>query len=171
MNLYRRILRDLGDDSDPDRSALKYIYRLEIDLKNMVAAFKYIWEGTAPGKKHIEPFIPGGTISVGLLNDMTLVKELDEALELIERTRFHEAVEKGIIYYAETGFLHEMERFFEEVLIRKAQTTRRFHPFGIGVFLGYAWALFAEMTNLRAIITGISFKTGAGQIRKGLIHV
>jgi len=31
------------------------------------------------------------------------------------------AVEKGIIYYAETGFLHEMERFLEEVYIKKTK--------------------------------------------------
>jgi vacuolar-type H+-ATPase subunit C/Vma6 len=48
---------------------------------------------------------------------------------------------------------------------------RRFNPFGVGVFLSYLWAQFAEMTNLRSIINGISFGLGSGQIRKVLIYV
>ncbi len=75
------------------------------------------------------------------------------------------------IYFAETGFLHEMERFFEEVFIQKTRLFYRFHPFGVGVFVGYVWSQFVELTNLRTIINGIAFKTGAGQMRKGLIYV
>ncbi len=95
----------------------------------------------------------------------------DQAFEMVESTTFHSAVEKGIIYFAETGFLHEMERFFEEVFIRKTQMYRRFDPFGVGVFVGYVWCQFVELTNLRTIINGIAFRTGAGQIRKGIIYV
>lgn len=168
-SMYHRILDQLTGDRN-GRGLLRGIYRLEIDLRNITAVLKHLWEGLLPGQQHFTPYIRGGTVSTQFLESMTTVQSLDEAFELLEQTPFHEAVEKGIIYYAETGFLHEMERFFEEVFIRKTQTFRRMHPFGISVFIGYVWSHYVEMTNLRAIINGIAFKTGAGQIRKGLIY-
>ena len=147
------------------------IIRFEIDLKNITAALKNIWENNKTGPKDPATFINGGTLSISFLNEMSLASKLDDALVMIESTKFHKAVEKGIIYYAETGFLHEMERFFEEVFVIRTQAYRRFQPFGVGVFISYVWAQFIELTNLRTIINGVAFKTGAGQIRKGIIYV
>ena len=170
MNFYRHILRQL-DQKDNNIEILKNIFRFEIDMKNIISALKFVWEGAKPDQENGETFTPGGNINTEFLYEISGAKELDEAFEMVEKTPFHSAVEKGIIYYAETGFLHEMERFFEEVFIRKTQFYRRFQPFGVGVFLGYVWCKFVELTNLRTIINGIAFRTGAGQIRKGLIYV
>jgi len=170
QNIYRKTLRILNR-SDDNMRILKEVFHLEIDLKNVASALKYVWEGIHPDRINPETFIPGGTISIRYLNEISEADSLDEAFEMLESTPFRPAVEKGIIYFAETGFLHEMERFFEEVFIQKTQSYRRFHPFGIGVFMGYLWAQFAELTNLRTIINGIAFGSGTGQIRKGLIYV
>jgi len=170
QNIYREILRILNRSDDNIR-ILKEIFRLEIDLKNVSSALKYVWKGIPPERNNTDTFIPGGTISIRYLSEISEAESLDEAFEMLESTPFRPAVEKGIIYYAETGFLHEMERFFEEVFIKKTQTYHRFNPFGIGVFIGYLWAQFAELTNLRTIINGIAFSSGVGQIRKGLIYV
>jgi len=170
LNFYRYILRTL-DGKDNNMKILRNIFRYEIDMKNIATALKFVWEGLQPGQENVTAFIPGGNISIQFLTEMSCVKELDEAFEMVESTTFHSAVEKGIIYFAETGFLHEMERFFEEVFIRKTQMYRRFDPFGVGVFVGYIWCQFVELTNLRTIINGIAFRTGAGQIRKGIIYV
>ena len=159
------------DNSNENTTVLNDIIRFEIDLKNITSALKNIWENNKIGPKDPATFISGGTLSVSFLNEMSLVSKLDDALEMIESTKFHKAVEKGIIYYAETGFLHEMERFFEEVFVMRTQVYRRFQPFSVGVFISYVWAQFIELTNLRTIINGIAFKTGAGQIRKGIIYV
>ena len=167
--VYKRILRSLNG-SDDDSMILKEVFRLEIDMKNVTSALKFVWEELKPAEDS-GIFIRGGSINTGYLNDISGAVSLDEAFEMLESTPFRPAVEKGIIYYAETGFLHEMERFFEEVFIRKTQSYRRFNPFGVGVFIGYLWAQFAELTNLRTIINGIAFCSGAGQIRKGLIYV
>ncbi len=155
----------------PENKVLREVYRLEIDKKNIVAALKSVWEGDSGIGNSTIPFARGGNVDLKFLNELVQVKSPDEALEMIESTPFSEAIEKGIIYYAETGFLHEMERFFEEVYIKKTQYFRRFDSFGNGPFIGYVWAHYVEMTNLRLIINGIAFKTGAGQIRKGLIYV
>jgi vacuolar-type H+-ATPase subunit C/Vma6 len=168
-NVYGGILRSLSR-TDDDSMALKEVFRLEIDMKNVTSALKFVWEGLKPAEDS-EIFIRGGSVNMGYLHEISVAASLDEAFEMLESTPFRPAVEKGIIYYAETGFLHEMERFFEEVFIRKTQSYRRFNPFGVGVFIGFLWAQFAEMTNLRTIINGISFGLGSGQIRKGLIYV
>ena len=170
QNIYRKILR-FRSGSDSDMRILTEVFRLEIDLKNVASALKFVWEGVQSDRNNSETFIPGGTISVRYLNEISEADSLDEAFEMLESTPFRPAVEKGIIYFAETGFLHEMERFFEEVFIRKTQSYHRFNPFGIGVFIGYLWAQFTELTNLRTIINGIAFSSGVGQIRKGLIYV
>jgi len=169
-HLYRRVLEVL-DVSDGDEMTLREIFRYEIDLKNITSALKRVWERTSRASGEGETFIKGGSLGEKFLDEMSRVDKLEEALEMIEETHFHGAVEKGIIYYAETGFFHEMERFLEEVLIIKAQSYRRFQPFGIGPFIAYLWAHFAEMTNMRTIINGIAFKAGPGQIRKGLLYV
>lgn len=169
QNLYNNIFRRL-DTSDEDVRILKNVYRYEVDLKNIVSSLKHIWRRAA-SKQGTERYIRGGTLNENFLHDLMNAKNLDEAFEMIETTEYHEAVEKGVIYYAETGFLHEMERFFEEVFIRRTQTYRRTHPFGVGPFIAYIWAHYAEVTNLRTIINGIAFRTGAGQMRKGLIDV
>jgi len=167
---YRHIL-SLLEKTDNDTKILREIFRFEIDLKNITFALKFVWEGAQRGIDSTEAFIPGGKLNIPFLHKMSQATKLDDALEMVESTQFHQAVEKGIIYFAETGFFHEMERFFEEVFINKTQTYRRFHPFGIGVFMAYVWAHFVELTNIRTIINGIAFKTGAGQIRKGLIYL
>ncbi|MFC1692072.1 V-type ATPase subunit [Candidatus Latescibacterota bacterium] len=169
-NVYRHILKNL-DNADDDTLILRTLYLFEIDLKNIKTALKYVSEGVKPGQQILEDFIPGGNIGIQFFDEMSRSSGLDEALEMIESTQFSKAVEKGIIYFAETGFFHEMERFFEEVFILKAWSYRRHDPFGIGIFVGYVWSQFVELTNLRTIINGIAFRTGAGQIRKGLIYV
>lgn len=170
LNIYQHIMR-LLDQKDNGKNILRDIFRLEIDMKNIISALKFVWEGVQPDQNNSDTFIPGGTINIRFLNEISRAKALDEAFEMVESTPFRPAVEKGIIYFAETGFLHEMERFFEEVFIQKTQSYRRFHPFSVGVFIGYVWAQFVELTNLRTIINGIAFKSGPGQIRKGLIFV
>ncbi len=167
--VYEGIFKSLGK-SDDNTAILRDVYRLEVDMKNVTTALKYVWQGLKPAKE-TDKFIHGGSINTGFLHETAGAETLDEAFEMLEGTPFRMAVEKGIIYYAETGFLHEMERFFEEVFIRKTVSFRRFNPFGVGVFLSYLWAQFAEMTNLRTIINGIAFGLGSGQIRKGLIYV
>ncbi|MBT4484019.1 MAG: V-type ATPase subunit [Candidatus Latescibacteria bacterium] len=169
-NFYRHILKKL-DRTDSDMAVLRKIFRLEIDIINIKSALKSVWERVLPGKEDISAFIRGGSVPVHFLEEMSRVNELEDAFEMIESTPFGPAVEKGIIYFAETGFFHEMERFFEEVFIRKALSYRRFDPFGVGVFIGYVWGLFVEMTNLRTLINGIAFRSGAGQMRKELIYV
>ncbi len=156
---------------NPENKVLREVYRLEIDKKNIVAALKSVWEGSHFTENTAIAFARGGNVAIAFLNKLEQVKSPDEAFEMIESTPFSEAIEKGIIYYAETGFLHEMERFFEEVYIKKTQFYRRVDAFGDGPFIGYVWAHYVELTNLRLIINGIAFKTGAGQIRKGLIYV
>ena len=169
-NYYSQIM-NLLCSGDGDVSILRHIFRFEIDLKNLTSALKFIREGSPNGNDDSGTFIKGGTLNISFFNEMSKLSEFEEALEMIEKTQFHKAVEKGIIYFAETGFFHEMERFLEEVLISKTQSYSRFHPFGVGVFIGYLWGQYVELTNLRTIINGIAFKTGAGQIRKGLIYV
>ena len=169
-NAYKGILQKL-DVTDQNKKILKDIIRHEIDMKNIATALKEVWNGDSALQSTSAKFISGGFINRGLLDEISQAKELDEAFEMIEGTQFSPAVEKGIIYFAETGFLHEMERFFEEVLINKIIAKRRFDPFGIGVFIGFIWGKYVELTNLRTIINGIAFKLGRAQIRKGLIHV
>lgn len=170
LYVYHYILKHL-DQPNYNMKILRDIYRFEIDMKNIKSALKFVWEGLEPLQSNGNSFISGGNINIQFLNEMSRVKTLDEAFEMVEFTPFHQAVEKGIIYFAETGFLHEMERFFEEVFIQKTRLFYRFHPFGIGVFVGYVWSQLVELANLRTIINGIAFRTGAGQIRKGLIYV
>ena len=167
---YKGILLKL-DESDQNKKILKDTIRHEIDMKNIATALKEVWGEASALQGASATFISGGFINRQFLGEISQAKELDEALEMIEGTQFSPAVEKGIIYFAETGFLHEMERFFEEVFINKIIAKRRFDPFGIGVFIGFIWGKYVELTNLRTIINGIAFKLGAAQIRKGLIHV
>ena len=169
-SFYKRTLKLFQKNND-EMKILRDILRFEIDLKNLKTALKLVWEGADLMLNDSEFYIPGGIINSLYLEKISGAKTLDEAFEMVETTPFSPAVEKGIIYFAETGFLHEMERFFEEVFIRRALSYRRFNPFGIGVFMGYVWAQFAELTNLRTIINGIAFKFEPGQIRKGLILV
>jgi len=170
VNFYSRLMQRLYTDSE-DMSVIRNVYSVEIDMKNVLSVLKFIWERRDRDWDIERDFAHGGKISLSFLNDMLRCPSLDEAFEMLEKTPFHTAVEKGIIYYAETGFLHEMERFFEEIFIRKTQMYRRCSPFGIGVFISYVWAQFIELTNLRTIINGIAFRAGPGQIRKGLVYV
>jgi vacuolar-type H+-ATPase subunit C/Vma6 len=170
IRAYRGMLAAL-DETDHNGKVLRDVLRSEIDLKNIARALKIAVQDEKQGISENETFIPGGFVAFQTLNDIGDSKDMDEALEKVETTPYHTAVEKGILYYAETGFIHEMERFFEEVFIRKALSYRRFDPFGIGVFVGYLWGKYAEMTNLRAIVNGISFRLGPAQIRSELLYV
>ena len=165
----RYLLSQLHQSFEDDR-ILVDLLRFEIDMKNILVALKHVWAGMDHGDRR-DTFIHGGNIRKSVLADMIGKKDLDDVFEMIESTPFHTAIERGIIYYAETGLLNDMEHFFEEVFIRRAQKFRRYQLFSIGVFVGYLWAQYGEMTNLRTIINGIAFHSGPGQIKKGLLYV
>ncbi|MFC1539271.1 V-type ATPase subunit, partial [Candidatus Latescibacterota bacterium] len=115
--VYEGILKSLNGSGD-DKMILREVFRLEIDLKNVTSALKFVFEGLKPASDS-SIFIRGGSINHSYLKEISCASSMDEAFEMLESTPFKPAVEKGIIYYAETGFLNEMERFFEEVFIRK----------------------------------------------------
>ena len=62
-------------------------------------------------------------------------------------------------------------RALEDLLFRKAYSTSKGDPLGIGISISYLWAKANEVTNMRIVVKGVSVGMPVERMREELIVV
>lgn len=149
---------------------IEEVIRSEIDFLNILTCLKLIHEDYKLKETELS-YIKGGWLKETLFENMLKCEAIEDAFSLLEGTEFFSAVEKGVIYLAETGRLSTMERFLEEVVIKKGCRMYGADPLSISVAIGYLWKKYNEVVNLRSIAWGIAYGMPAFTIKGELIFV
>lgn len=117
-------------------------------------------------------FVPGGKVlTEQRFLSLTDKRSVQAVVREIEDTPYAEVVKKAKPALLKSGKISTLERALEELLIRKAGAMFRLDPFSIGVVIGYIWAKFNEVVNLRVILVGKTVGMPPHRIEEELILI
>lgn len=167
---FKSLAKEL-EKKDKNIVFVEAVIRSEIDFLNILTCLKLIYENCLSEEKELFYYIKGGWLEEAFFENMLKCKVIEDTFSLLERTEFFSAVEKGVIYFAQTGRLSTIEKFLEEVIIKKGCHMYRADPFSISVAIGYLWKKYNEVVNLRSIVWGIAYGMSASTIKGELIFV
>lgn len=156
---------------DSNHQQIKSVIETEIDIINVMTTLRLVSEGIGI-EKGGTLFLTHGALDMKFLLDLLKCEKPVDILERLERTRYAYAVEKGILLFGETGKISIIERFLEEILIRKCvKMFYRGDPLGISIAIGYIWLKYNEFINIRLISGGLAFGMPVNAIRQELVFV
>lgn len=159
----KQTLTDLKQLDTPLFKALK----IEEDIINLLISFRFI-HLSLETKDIVQWFVSAGYIPRPLLVQIAQSETIAQALNLLQKTKYHSALAEGLKRYERVKHLSEFERvlhhYRNRILIRyMAQDS-----LGVGVPLGYLTLQENEIRNIRAIAWGIQLRQSANQIKDDL---
>ncbi len=165
---YEQAFRKLGGRS-LNVGLVREIILREIDITNIMTALRLVKDEIDPNiaKKF---FIVGGKeISIEKLESFLDMDSIEDVVADLSRTIYGDILEKHMDDYFETGSLVRLERSMEETVVRKGISMFRADPLSIGLIIGYIWAKYNEITNLRIIARGKVVGMPEKKMREALI--
>ncbi len=161
--------RSQASGGDPNSAIVLRMLDMQIDLANVRSALDRV-RHLARGEE-IGGFapIPGGTLGLGLLNEIARSANLVDAFEVLADTYFAPGIDKGILAFGRAQSLGVMERFLEIVVIDHGCRLFRRDPLSVAVPLGYLWRKHSEFLNLRILLRGKAYRMPANTMRKEML--
>ncbi len=158
----------LQDDVDSDGQSMIDALKDEIDLFNLRSALKVSLGGGGefPG----DP-IPHGRIPDDVLKRISTSGSLGEAVTLLDRTVYHQALEEGISEAAGRGDLGRIERILESLRLRRLSSRAAGDPLGLGFALRFLAEIDLEAQNLRLAARASAGLIPASVAQEAMIHV
>jgi len=154
-----------------NRQILAEMVRAEVDCRNIITLLRLVKEGESAKAEGAGFFIEGGKeINLKIFLSLLRAEEVEELVSALSRFEGGEALEAAREESALTGSLSPFEREIEKFLLAQALRLARQDPLSIGVVIGYLWAKYAEVKNLRLILRGKVAGMPLEEIRKELIR-
>jgi V/A-type H+-transporting ATPase subunit C len=165
---FENALESLHDETYDDRS-MREMVATEIDVTNIRSVLKLVRDRISLDDAE-EYLIPGGSLKVERLMALMKAGTIKAALKMLMGTpyEFLGQVPEEILKQEKISvFEKDLERF----LIRKGTDWFFGDPLSIAIAIGYVWAKFTEVTNIR-IISRLKMADVAEKIiREELVHV
>jgi len=165
---FENALEAIQDETYDDR-IMREMVTTEIDVTNIRSVLKMIRD-RIPVEEAEEILIPGGTLKVKRLMALVKAGTIRDAMKQLAGTPYEfvgQVPEETFKQEKISVFEKELERY----LIRKGIGWSLGDPLTIAIAIGYVWAKFTEVTNIRIIarlkMADVSEKT----IREELVHV
>jgi V/A-type H+-transporting ATPase subunit C len=144
---------------------------VQTDTTNLVTVFRLI-SADLPDEDHERFYLPGGgVITKELFVELSALSDIDEVLDRLKGTPYHGMLENQLVNYLEANSIAVLERSLEDFLMRKALSSWRGDPLGIGIIISYLWGKQNEVTNLRIIVKGKSVGMPEERLWRELILV
>ncbi len=150
---------------------VKEVLMREIDFVNLMTVLRLPRDQMTPDE--IEKYlIDGGKeLSIKRLKELATRKNHEDIIDAVRDTKYHAALAAGLEQFFKTGALSVIERHMEEYIIQKCVAMFRADPLSVGLIIGYIWAKFNEIVNLRIIVRGKALGMPEERIREGLVLV
>src|SRR5512136_390932 len=165
---FENALESLRGETYDDRS-MREMVATEIDVTNLRSMLKMIRD-RIPLEDAQEFLIPGGSLKVERLTALMKAGTIKDALKQLAGSPYEflgQVPEETFKQEKISVFEKELERF----LIRKGTSWFFGDPLSIAIAIGYVWAKFTEVTNIR-IISRLKMADVAEKIiREELVHV
>jgi V/A-type H+-transporting ATPase subunit C len=165
---FENALESLQGQTYDDRS-LREMVATEIDVTNLRSMLKMIRDRIPPEETQ-EFLIPGGSLKVERLMALMKAGTIKDALKQLAGTPYeflNQVTEETFKQEKISVFEKELERF----LIRKGTGWFFGDPLSIAIAIGYVWAKFTEVTNIRIISRLKAADVAEKIIREELVHV
>lgn len=144
---------------------------VQVDTMNLLTCLRLLNSNLEPSEA-ARFFVPGGLrVSESLFMELAAMSDVDEVFNRLKRTPYGRLLEEVAVRFIEKGSISVFERALEDFLFRRAYSTGKGDPLGIGVVISYLWAKANEVTNLRIVIKGVSVGMPADRMREELIVV
>jgi V/A-type H+-transporting ATPase subunit C len=126
------------------------VLALEIDVINIKTVLRLIRDGIGADEAKRFLIEGGRRLDVDFLLSLVNTKSLEGALKMLEPTRyaFLASVPGDIV---KKGKISDLEKLLDRHLILKGISAGRGDPLSIAVPIGFFWAKYNEVTNLRII--------------------
>ncbi|MCK9592519.1 MAG: ATP synthase A1 subunit C [Methanoregula sp.] len=166
---YENALDKLGEDSYDDRIILDMI-TTEIDVTNIKNVLKMMRDKI--GIEEAEPFLIKGGITLDIEKLLSMLKSgtLEGAIKALEATPYKFLSELPADAF-KTEKVSVFEKALEKYLIKREISRFLGDPLSIAVAVGYVWAKYNEITNIRIIARCKTADITEKEIREELIYV
>lgn len=141
----------------------------EIDFTNIMTVLRIVREEVEP-KEAAKFLIPGGKeLPLERLKGLIEKASVEDVVYELQDTMYYEVLSKKLETYFETTSLSVLERSMEEMIVRKGVSMFRGDPLSIALIIGYVWAKYNEVVNLRIIARGKAVGMPEERIREALV--
>ncbi len=144
----------------------------EIDVTNIITLLR-IQDAELDEEEVKDLFIPGGReIDFGTFMSLSKLKDVEGVIENLKNTSYGKMLDKAILKFMETGLISTLQRVLEEGLVHLTIVKIfKGDQLTIGITIGYIWAKWNEVVNLRIILRGKFMGMTNDIIRNSLIFV
>jgi V/A-type H+-transporting ATPase subunit C len=166
---YENALEKLGEDSYDDRILLDMI-TTEIDVTNIKNVLKMIRDKIEI--EEAETFLIKGGITLDIEKLLTMLRSgtLEGAIKILDATPYKFLSELPADVF-KTEKISVFEKELEKYLIKRGISRFLGDPLSIAVAVGYVWAKYNEITNIRIIARCKTADITEKEIREELIYV
>jgi V/A-type H+-transporting ATPase subunit C len=166
---YENALDTLGEDSYDDRIILDMI-TTEIDVTNIKNVLKMIRDKI--GIEEAETFLIKGGITLDIEKLLSMLRSgtLEGAIKVLDTTPYKFLSDLPADVF-KTEKISVFEKELEKYLIKRGISRFLGDPLSIAVAVGYVWAKYNEITNIRIIARCKTADITEKEIREELIYV
>ncbi|MDI6897842.1 V-type ATPase subunit [Methanocella conradii] len=152
-----------------DAMVVRELLATQIDIINIKSALRMVRDKVSPEEAKVY-FIEGGKkLDEDFLLSMINAKSVEGALKLLEPTHYSflkSAPEESL----KKEKISDLEKMLDKYLILKGISAYRGDPLSIAILVGFFWAKYNEVTNLRIIARCKTVGMSEEQVRKELIY-
>ena len=166
---YENALEKLGEDSYDDRIILDMI-TTEIDVTNIKNVLKMIRDKI--GIEEAEPFLIKGGFALDIEKLLSMLRSgtLEGAIKVLDATPYNFLADLPADVF-KTEKISVFEKELEKYLIKRGISRFLGDPLSISVAVGYVWAKYNEITNIRIIARCKTADITEKEIREELLYV
>lgn len=148
---------------------VKEIIVREIDFTNIMTVLRSVREEVEPAEAE-QFLIPGGKeLLFERLKELLEKQNVEDVIYELQDTRYYDVLKDKLEAYFESGSLSVLERRMEEMIVRKGVSMFRGDPLSIALIIGYIWAKYNEVINLRIIARGKAVGMPEERIKEALV--
>lgn len=167
---YNRGMKSIRKRSLSHRFVREILSR-EIDSVNIMTVLRLMKEEMTV-EEMSEYFIEGGNeIKFDRFIILAEQEDVEGIVQELQGTSFGRLLSENLANFYEKQTISYLERLLEEMIIRKCVSMFRADPLSIAVIIGYIWAKYNEIVNLRIIVRGKSVGMPEDKIKEALVLV
>lgn len=141
----------------------------EIDLTNIMTALQVVKDEIEPAESDRFFILGGREIDVKRLQSLVRKATVEDVVYGLHDTSYGSMLQKQLETFFATGSLVRIERSLEEFAVKRGIKMFRGDPLSIALIIGYIWAKYNEVINLRIIARGKLVEMPEEKIREALV--
>jgi V/A-type H+/Na+-transporting ATPase subunit C len=155
--------------TDINSSMVKEMLGREVDAENIMTVLRIVKEDI-DRREALVFFIAGGReLPVWRLAEIGGRRTIEDAVQSISETSYHDLIAESMPTYFETGSLTGLQRALEQHAVRRGLKMWKADPLTIAGVIAYIWAKTNEIVNLRVIARGKQVGIPVEKMREALV--